>query len=65
MHYSDIDGKMVIKYAIDVAKWQQEQDKNKYSEEEVIDLLYKKSIYQDHFESDAELREWFEQFKKK
>ena len=36
-----------------------------YSEEEVIDLLYKRSIYQDHFESDAEVREWFEKFKKK
>ena len=44
------------------AKWQQEQ---MYSEEEVIDLLYKRSIYQDHFESDAEVREWFEKFKKK
>ena len=55
----------VKKLMVDIAKWQQEQDKNKYSEEEVIDLLYKKSIYQDHFESDAELREWFEQFKKK
>jgi hypothetical protein len=36
-----------------------------YSGEEVIDLLYKRSIYQDHFESDAEVREWFEKFKKK
>jgi hypothetical protein len=44
------------------AKWQQERS---YSKEEVIDLLYKRSIYQDHFESDAEVREWFEKFKKK
>ena len=36
-----------------------------YSEEEVIDLLYKRSIYQDHFESDEEVREWFNKFKKK
>ncbi len=43
-------------------KWQQERS---YSKEEVIDLLYKRSIYQDHFESDAEVREWFEKFKKK
>ena len=47
---------------INGAKWQQERS---YSEEEVIDLLYKRSIYQDHFESDAEVREWFEKFKKK
>ena len=47
------------------AKWQQEQDKNKYSEEEVIGFLYRKSIYQNHFESDSEIREWFEKFKKK
>ena len=46
----------------DGAKWQQERS---YSEEEVTDLLYKRSIYQDHFESDAEVREWFEKFKKK
>jgi hypothetical protein len=44
------------------AKWKQERS---YSEEEVIDLLYKRSIYQDHFESDAEVREWFNKFKKK
>ena len=36
-----------------------------YSEEEVIGLLYRKSIYQNHFESDSEIREWFEKFKKK
>jgi hypothetical protein len=47
---------------INGAKWQQERS---YSEEEVIDLLYKRSIYQDHFESDAEVREWFNKFKKK
>jgi len=51
--------------ARDAYNTSQEQDKNKYSEEEVIDLLYKRSIYQDHFESDAEVREWFEKFKKK
>lgn len=39
--------------------------KRSYSEEEVVDLLYKRSIYQDHFESDAEVREWFNKFKKK
>ena len=38
--------------------------KKMYSEEEVIELLYKRSIYQDHFESDTEVREWFNKFKK-
>ena len=42
-----------------------EEQERSYSEEEVTDLLYKRSIYQDHFESDAEVREWFEKFKKK
>ena len=36
-----------------------------YSEEEVVGLLYRRSIYQNHFESDSEIRLWFEQFKKK
>jgi hypothetical protein len=44
--------------------WQQEQDKNKYSEEEVLEILYK------HTEDllagkKVTLEEWFEQFKKK
>jgi hypothetical protein len=46
------------------AKWQQEQDKNKYSEEEVLEILYK------HTEDllagkKVTLEEWFEQFKNK
>ena len=53
-----------------IAKWQQEQDENKklYSEEEVIDLLYKRDI---HLVSTYKTtnyihpEEWFEQFKKK
>ena len=50
--------------AIFGAKWQQEQDKNKYSEEEVLDILYK------HTEDllagkKLTLEQWFEQFKKK
>jgi len=44
------------------AKWQQERS---YSEEEVIQLLYFRSIYQDHFETNAEIIEWFNKFKKK
>ena len=46
-------------------KWQQEQDKNKYSEEEVLTLLYMKSIYNDLYESNEEVQKWFNKFKKK
>ena len=52
------------------AKWQQEQDKNKYSEEEVIKLLiYCKDRFGDselyHYSHDDEVKKWFEQVKKK
>ena len=49
---------------IEGAKWQQEQDKNKYSEEEVIKIL----ISYLHYLTTNDNRtseEWFEQFKKK
>ncbi len=41
-----------------------EQERS-YSEEEVINLLYIRSMCQEHYESDAEVREWFNKFKKK
>jgi hypothetical protein len=53
------------------AKWQQEQDKNKYSEEEVLDII---KYYDIEFKLDTfsytkpcsfRIEEWFEQFKKK
>ncbi len=51
------------------AKWQQEQDKNKYSYKEVLTILHN---YRNHFELYRNLQvlpnmffEWFEQFKKK
>jgi hypothetical protein len=44
------------------AKWQQEQDKNKYSEEEVLEIL--KKFYQDN-NFNGTITEWFEQNKKK
>jgi hypothetical protein len=49
---------------IDCAKWQQQQNKNKYSEEEVIQIL----INYLHYLTTNDGRpseEWFEQFKKK
>jgi len=47
------------------AKWQQEQDKNKFSEEEVKHLI-KEAVYKkQNAWKIGELDEWFEQFKKK
>jgi hypothetical protein len=43
----------------------EKQQEKRYSEEEVVDLLYKRSIYQEHYETDAEVREWFNKYKKK
>jgi hypothetical protein len=50
------------------AKWQQEQDKNKYSKEEVLDLLYKRDLYLLNRDEEIDLElpdKWFDQFKKK
>jgi hypothetical protein len=50
------------------AKWQQKQDKNKYSDEEVIELLNKREDCINQTSSIFEYttaKEWFEQFKKK
>jgi hypothetical protein len=46
------------------AKWQQEQDKNKFSEEEVIQILIN---YQHYLTTndDRTANEWFENIKKK
>ncbi len=45
---------------INGAKWQQEQDKNKYSEEDVLKVLSKFRELRL-----IEFQEWFEQFKNK
>jgi hypothetical protein len=54
---------------IDGAKWQQEQDKNKYSEEEVLVLLHKRDKHNidnpNTFKGWKTPKEWFEQHKKK
>ena len=47
---------------IDGAKWQQER---MYSEEEVIDFLQEMNDWPTTFEGRIDIREWFEQFKKK
>jgi hypothetical protein len=65
-----------IKAFIEGVKWQQEQDKNKYSEEEVYNILEQaikdNSSKQLHFFDGGysnpiytNLKKWFEQFKKK
>ena len=59
------DAKIDLKVANEVIDKLLEQQSKLYSEEEVVDLLYKRSIYQDHFESNGEIMEWFEKFKKK
>ena len=45
------------------AIWQQEQDKNKYSEEEVLEIINR--LGYDLGEPKSAIEEWFEQFKKK
>lgn len=52
---------------INGAKWQQEQDKKKYSEEEVINLLNKREDYigtEPSIFDYSTNKEWFEQFSK-
>ena len=49
------------------AKWQQEQEKNKYSEEEVIQLVSDWTDYRmsEDIKSKVTFKKWFEQFKNK
>jgi hypothetical protein len=49
--------------ALELAKWQQEQDKNKYGEEEVLKLILTSGKLP--FANNEERIQWFEQFKKK
>jgi hypothetical protein len=50
---------------IEGVKWQQEQDKKRYSEEEVLDLLHRRSFHLTHKKDTKTTKEWFEPFKKK
>jgi len=47
---------------INGAKWQQERS---YSEEEVLDILFKHTEYFNGYGKRMTLTKWFEQFKKK
>ena len=53
----------VIKSMIDLVKWQQEQDKNKYSKEEVKQIIEATLIEHSDFVL-ADIPDWFEQFSK-
>lgn len=76
-NFKNVDFKAGVIYGIiEGAKWQQEQDKNKYSEEEVTDLLQKALIHKDDGEIGAlvtaqgEIRtanfnQWVDKYKKK
>ena len=63
----------VKKLMVKIAKWQQEQDKNKYSEEDMISFAnFKMSNIMTHCDykgmylgTKVVLEIWFEQFKKK
>ncbi len=69
--YNRISGTLfseLKKCMINIAKWQQEQDKNKYSEEEVLKLwnwLNDGFMMRRSLPTREELIGWFEQFKKK
>jgi hypothetical protein len=59
----------VIKSMLDIAKWQKEQDKKLYSEEEVrniVEQTIEKFYKHRYVETKSEMKElWLEQFKKK
>ena len=68
MYFSTVYEKAHSKVSfISGAKCQQKQDKNKYSEEEVIELLKTFDIKFNAgiVERNKGIKEWFEQFKKK
>jgi hypothetical protein len=68
----DVKGQLVIDTAkaafksgmIEGAKWQQEQDKNKYSEEEVIFFIKEAINYPSLNYNRVSVEDWFKQFKK-
>ena len=60
-----LDRKLAKKVALKFAKWQQEQDKNLYSEEEVHAII---ESYQNNVENNPNhitYDKWFEKLKKK
>lgn len=60
------DQESAIRHSIELgAKWQQEQDKKMYNEEEVLDLLVGILDANKCFVTFKDIKEWFEQFKNK
>jgi len=60
-----INNRELIENAIEFgAKWQQEQDKNKYSEEEVINLLNNRLLSVGIISSEEATDIWFKQYTK-
>jgi hypothetical protein len=53
-----------IKLLEEYTKWEQEQDKNKYSEEEVLRIITSCKEYLS-FGDEFNEKQWFEQYKKK
>ena len=59
-YLADYDDKEMYKKGfIDGAKWQQEQDKNKYSEEDLQEA-FENGFISDYY---SEFTKWFEEFK--
>jgi hypothetical protein len=54
-----------IKAFIEGAKWQQEQDNNKFSEEEIHKIIGSYQAHLTAFNTNFTYNKWFEQFKKK
>lgn len=54
-----------FKIALEVVKWQQQQNKNLYNEEEVFRLILARNVEFGIIEKTSVVKEWFEKFKKK
>jgi len=59
-----LDGEFIRHEFINGAKWQQEQDKNKYSEED-LEQAFKSGFTNCYNNNNLTFGEWFEQFTKK
>jgi hypothetical protein len=63
--FKEIGGEASFMKAIEFGtKWQQEQDKNKYSEEEVYSIIRMSLGMKESGKTDIEIMEQLEQFKK-
>jgi hypothetical protein len=58
------NGKLMVAVCAEILKWQQEQDKNKYSEEDMVKAFHVGKLNQGR-EGDTSFEKFIEQFKKK